>query len=201
MRRRTASLSLALAVALGGVGAVSAQIPSEGPPSGATPSEAAMTALLTVCKPAAERQLTLDVVADQAGYAREAAPPAGLTIMREGARSWKVPSVSGVVHLVAGEVPEPAQASACMVAVYGDPMDGFEALISRRLTAPDLGFERDPQQSFTTGQYHVDHYTAQQGYLSRNILVIRPVAPSLDHPTLSVIAYRVDYSWLKSISH
>jgi hypothetical protein len=191
MHRGAASLGLTLAIVLGGAGAASAQ----------TSSEAAMTALLTVCKPAAERQLALDVVADQAGYAREAGPPAGLPIMRAGARSWKAPSASGEVHLVAGEVPEPAQASACMVAVYGDPMDGFEALIGHRLTAPDLRFELDPQQSFTTAQYHVDHYTAQQGYLSRNVMVIRPVAPSADHPTLSVIAYRVDYSWLKSISH
>ncbi|MGC1300773.1 MAG: hypothetical protein WA840_00230, partial [Caulobacteraceae bacterium] len=165
-----------------------------------TSSEAAMTALLTVCKPAAEQQLALDVVADQSGYAKEAAPPPGLPIVRAQSRSWRVPSASGEVHLVAGAVPEPAQSSACMVAAYGDPMTGFEATIGKRLTAPDLGFQLDPQQSFTTAQYHVDHYTAQQGYLSRNIMVIRPLAVSPDHPTLSVIAYRVDYSWLKSIS-
>jgi hypothetical protein len=195
MRRGAASLGLTLAVALGGATAATAQAASSNPAP-----QAAMGALLTVCKPAAERQLALDVVADQAGYVREAALPAGLPIVREQSRSWRVPSDTGEVHIIAGAIPEPAQASACMVAVYGDPMTGFEDDVTKRITAADLGFALDPQQSFTTAQYHVDHYTAQRGYLSRNIMVIRPVSVEPGHPTLSVIAYRVDYSWLRSIS-
>jgi hypothetical protein len=213
MRRAAANLGLTVVVGfgaavLGGASGAVAQTASvaEAPPAAAASSapgaaEAAMQALLTVCKPAAERQLPLEVVAGQSGYAKEDAPPTGLPIARAGAQSWRVPSSAGEVHLVSGEVPEPAQASACMVAVFGDPADGFEKAFDTRVTAADLKFERDPAQSFSSAAFHVEHYTAQRGYLSRNIMVIRPLTATADHPTLTVIAYRVDYSWLKSISH
>ncbi len=211
MRRAAANLGLTLvvgfgAVVLGGASGAVAQTSAaaEAPPAPAASSapssaDAAMQALLTVCKPAAERQLPLEVVAGQSGYAKEDAPPTGLPIARSEAQSWRVPSSAGEVHLVSGEVPEPAQASACMVAVYGDPADGFEKAFAQR--APELKFALDPGQSVSTAAFHVDHYVAQRGYLSRNIMVIRPLVVSADHPTLTVIAYRVDYSWLKSISH
>ena len=190
MHSRAASFGLTLAVLLGASQAAVAQ----------TAQDAAMSALLTVCKPAAERQIPLQIVAQQAGYAKEAALPPGLPIVRKDAQSWRVPSSAGEVHLVSGAIPEPAQASACMVAVYGDPVIGLEEAIAKRVTAPDLQFELDPQQSFSTSQYRVAHYTGQRGYLSRNVMVVRPVTPSSVHPTLSIIAFRVDYSWLKSIS-
>jgi hypothetical protein len=31
--------------------------------------------------------------------------------------------------------------------------------------------------------------------------VARALTPTPDHPTLTVVTYRVDYSWLKSVSH
>jgi hypothetical protein len=206
MRRAAANLGLTVVVGfgaavLGGASSVAAQSASVSAASAPSAADAAMQALLTVCKPAAERQLPLEVVAQQSGYAKEDMPPTGLPIARAEAQSWRVPSSAGEVHLVAGEVPEPAQASACMVAVYGDPAEGFEKAFDTRVTAADLKFALDPAQSISSAAFHVDHYVAKRGYLVRNLMVIRPLTPSADHPTLTVIAYRVDYSWLKSISH
>jgi hypothetical protein len=184
-----------IAAALAGFVAQSAA--AQSPPAAA---DAAEQALLTVCKPAAERQLSADVVADKAGYAREPSLPKGLPIAGPNAHSWRVPSATGQVYLISGAVPEPAQVSACMVAIYGDPATGFESLVGRRLAMPDLKFTLDPQQSITSAQYKVDHYVGQRGFLNRNVLVVRPLKAAPDHPTISVIAYRVDYSWLKSIS-
>ncbi len=88
-----------------------------------------------------------------------------------------------------------------MVAIYGDPATGFETTLTARLIAPDVGFERDAKQSFTTDRFQITHYDNSQGYLVRNVMAVRPLATTPDHPTLSIITYRVDYSWLRSISH
>jgi hypothetical protein len=105
------------------------------------------------------------------------------------------------VHVISGAIPEPAQASACFVAIYGDPATDFETALTARLIAPDVGFERDAKQSFTTDRFQITHYDSSQGYLVRNVMVVRPLTQTPDHPTLSIITYRVDYSWLRSISH
>jgi len=173
-----------------------AQTPQAAP----TANVAAMKALFDVCRQAALQNLTPDAFAAQLGYAPEALPP-GLPMAQSGSRSWRVPSATGEVHVISGAIPEPAQASACLVAIYGDPATDFETTLTGRLTAPDVGFERDAKQSFTTDRFKITHYDNSQGYLVRNVMVVRPVTETPDHPTLSIITYRVDYSWLRSISH
>jgi hypothetical protein len=172
--------------------------PPDTPPL--TAPKAAMKALFDVCREAAVQNTTPEVFATRLGYAREPAPQ-GLPMAREGALSWRVPSSTGEVHVLSGAIPEPAQASACLVAIYGDPATDFETTLTARLAAPDVGFERDDKQSFTTDRFQVTHYDSSQGYLVRNVMVVRPLTTSPDHPTLSIITYRVDYSWLRSISH
>jgi len=161
---------------------------------------AAMKALFDVCRQAAIQNLTPQAFAERLGYAREPVP-AGLPMVKDGALSWRVPSTTGEVHVLSGAIPEPAQASACFVAIYGDPATDFETALTARLTAPDIGFERDAKQSFTTDRFQVTHYDSSQGYLVRNVMSVRPLTATPDHPTLSIITYRVDYSWLRSISH
>jgi len=165
-----------------------------------TASVAAMAALFDVCRQAAIQNLTPGVFAERLGYAREPLPP-GLPMVQDGALSWRVPSSTGEVHVLSGAIPEPAQASACVVAIYGDPATDFETALTGRLIAPDVGFERDAKQSFTTDRFRITHYDNSQGYLVRNVMAVRPLAETPDHPTLSIITYRVDYSWLRSISH
>jgi hypothetical protein len=176
--------------------AVSAQALEAAAPA----KEAAMKALFDVCRQAAIQNLTPDTFAARLGYAREPVPP-GLPMVQEGSLSWRVPSSTGEVHVISGAIPEPAQASACLVAIYGDPATDFETALTARLIAPDVGFERDAKQSFTTDRFQITHYDNSQGYLVRNVMVVRPVTATPDHPTLSIITYRVDYSWLRSISH
>ncbi len=187
-------------------GLVSAQTltPPPPPPPNAparlTAPQAAMKALFDVCRQAALDNSTPQLLAERLGYAPEPVP-AGLPLVRDGALSWRVPSATGEVHVLSGAIPEPAQASACFVAIYGDPATDFEAALTARLAAPDVGFERDAKQSFTTDRFEVTHYDNSVGYLVRNVMVVRPVTATPDHPTLSIITYRVDYSWLRSISH
>jgi hypothetical protein len=182
---------------MGMAGTASAQAPASALP---TAPKAAMTALFDVCRQAAIQNSTPQVFANRLGYVRESVPP-GLPMVQEGALSWRVPSSTGEVHVLSGAIPEPAQASACFVAIYGDPATDFETTLTERLAAPDVGFERDAKQSFTTDRFQITHYDSSQGYLVRNVMVVRPLATSPDHPTLSIITYRVDYSWLRSISH
>jgi len=176
--------------------AASAQAPAAAPPA----KVAAMKALFEVCRQAALQNSTPDAFAERLGYAREAVPQ-GLPMVQAGAVSWRVPSSTGEVHVLSGAIPEPAQASACLVAIYGDPATDFETGLTDRLSAPDVGFERDAKQSFTTDRFQITHYDSSQGYLVRNVMVVRPLTATPDHPTLSIITYRVDYSWLRSISH
>jgi hypothetical protein len=176
--------------------AASAQTPDAAPPA----SVAAMKALFEVCREAALQNLKPDAFAERLGYAREAVPP-GLPMVQAGAMSWRAPSSTGEVHVISGAIPEPAQASACLVAIYGDPAMDFEAALTARLIAPDVGFERDAKQSFTTDRFQITHYDNSQGYLVRNVMAVRPLTATPDHPSLSIITYRVDYSWLRSISH
>ena len=178
-----------------------AQAPSAPPAGIPTPAQAAEFALLNVCRPAAEQNLPAGVFAEKLAYVAQADLPPGLPIIHEGAKSWKVITSPGQVYVISGAIPEPAQKSACMVAIYGDPATGFEDTLTTRLTAPDLGFERDAKQSFTTDRYQITHYDDHIGYLVRNVLVARALSPTPDHPTLTVVTYRVDYSWLKSVSH
>jgi len=187
-----------VAASLSGLAPIAAvaQATETAPPA----SEAAMTALFAVCRQAALHNSTPDVFAERLGYAKEAVPP-GLPMVQDGAQSWRVPSSTGVVHVLSGAIPEPAQASACFVAIYADPATAFETTLTARLSAPDIGFERDAKQSFTTDRFQITHYDSSQGYLVRNVMVVRPLAATPDHPTLSIITYRVDYSWLRSISH
>jgi hypothetical protein len=193
---------LAAIVVLMSGSVASAQTPLAAARTEGTPTAQVVTAvLLDVCRPAAEQNLSADVFAKRAGYAPDAVLPPGLPIIHEGARSWRVPSAVGEVHVISGAIPEPAQKSACMVAVYGDPLPGYEDLLTKTLTAPDIGFERDAKQSFTTDRYQITHYDDHTGYLVRNVMVARALAPTIDHPTLTVVTYRVDYSWLKSVSH
>lgn len=166
-----------------------------------TASQAAEFALLNVCRPAAEQNLPASGFAEKLAYVPEAELPPGLPIIHEGARSWRVIASSGQVHVISGAIPEPAQKSACMVAIYGDPAVGFEDIVTAQLTAPDIGFERDAKQSFTTDRYQITHYDDHTGYLVRNVMVVRALTSTPDHPTLTVVTYRVDYSWLKSVSH
>jgi hypothetical protein len=165
-----------------------------------TASDAAMSALFDVCRQAALQNLTPADLAGRLGYAAEPLPP-GLPMVQAGSLSWRVPSSTGEVHVISGAIPEPAQASACLVAIYGDPATDFETALTARLIAPDVGFERDAKQSFTTDRFQITHYDNSQGYLVRNVMVVRPLTTTPDHPTLSIITYRVDYSWLRSISH
>jgi len=185
-------------VSLFGLTAVAAwaQASTVAPPA----PEAAMKALFEVCRQAALQNLTPATFAERLGYQREPAPP-GLPMVQAGAVSWRVPSSTGEVHVLSGAIPEPAQASACLVAIYGDPAADFETGLTARLIAPEVGFERDNKQSFTTDRFQITHYDSSQGYLVRNVMVVRPLAATPDHPTLSIITYRVDYSWLRSISH
>jgi hypothetical protein len=176
--------------------AASAQAPAAAPPA----SAAAMKALFEVCRQAALKISTPDAFAERLGYVREPLPP-GLPMVQAGSVSWRVPSSTGEVHVISGAIPEPAQASACLVAIYGDPATDFETSLTARLIAPDVGFERDAKQSFTTDRFKITHYDSSQGYLVRNVMVVRPLTETPDHPTLSIITYRVDYSWLRSISH
>jgi len=187
-----------VAASLFGLTAVtaSAQTPAAAPAA----SVAAMNALFDVCRKAAVENLTPGVFASRLGYAQEPVPP-GLPMVQAGASSWRVPSSTGEVHVISGAIPEPAQASACLVAIYGDPATDFETALTARLIAPDVGFERDAKQSFTTDRFQITHYDSSQGYLVRNVMAVRPLAATPDHPTLSIISYRVDYSWLRSISH
>ncbi|MHB8286093.1 MAG: hypothetical protein ACYDD1_15645 [Caulobacteraceae bacterium] len=179
-----------------------AQAPSTSPSAGVpTPAQAAEFALLNVCRPAAEQNLPAGVFAEKLAYVAQPDLPPGLPIIHEGAKSWKVITSPGEVYVISGAIPEPAQKSACMVAIYGDPATGFEDVLTARLTAPDLGFERDAKQSFTTDRYQITHYDDHLGYLVRNVMVARALTPTPDHPTLTVVTYRVDYSWLKSVSH
>jgi hypothetical protein len=173
-----------------------AQAPETAPPA----KVAAMKALFDVCREAAIQNLTPAVFATRLGYAPEPVP-AGLPMVQAGALSWRVPSSTGEVHVISGAIPEPAQASACLVSIYGDPAMDFETGLTARLIAPDVGFERDAKQSFTTDRFQITHYDSSQGYLVRNVMVVRPLTATPDHPTLSIITYRVDYSWLRSISH
>ena len=165
-----------------------------------TTAEVAMTALMEVCRPAAQQDLPASTFAARLGYAADAELPPGLPISRVGAQSWRVPMVAGEVHVVSGAMPEPAQRSACMVAVYNDPVPGLDQALNARLTAPDVGFERDSAQSFTTDKYRLTHYDSHWDYLVRNVMTLRPVKPRPGSPSFSIIAYRVDYSWLKSTS-
>jgi len=183
-----------VAASLFGLTAVAAS--AQAPPA----NVAAMKALFEVCRQAALQNSTPDAFAERLGYAREAVPP-GLPMVQAGAVSWRVPSSTGEVHVLSGAIPEPAQASACLVAIYGDPATDFETGLTARLSAPDVGFERDAKQSFTTDRFQITHYDSSQGYLVRNVMVVRPLTATPDHPTLSIITYRVDYSWLRSISH
>jgi hypothetical protein len=176
--------------------AASAQTPAAAP----TASVAAMKALFEVCREAALQNSKPDAFAERLGYAREAVPP-GLPMVQAGSMSWRAPSSTGEVHVISGAIPEPAQASACLVAIYEDPATDFETTLTARLIAPDVGFERDDKQSFTTDRFQITHYDSSQGYLVRNVMVVRPLTATPDHPTLSIITYRVDYSWLRSISH
>jgi hypothetical protein len=187
-----------VAASLFGVTAVaaSAQTPQAAP----TANVAAMKALFDVCRQAALQNLTPDAFAARLGYVPEALPP-GLPMVQAGSRSWRVPSSTGEVHVISGAIPEPAQASACLVAIYGDLATDFETGLTARLIAPDVGFELDAKQSFTTDRFKLTHYDSSQGYLVRNVMVVRPLTATPDHPTLSIITYRVDYSWLRSISH
>jgi hypothetical protein len=84
---------------------------------------------------------------------------------------------------------------------HGDPAADFETALTERLAAPDVGFERDAKQSFKTDRFQITHYDASEGYLVRNVMAVRALTATADHPTLSIITYRVDYSWLRSISH
>jgi len=176
--------------------AASAQAPTAPP----TASEAAMNALFDVCRHAAVENVTPGVFAGRLGYAQEPVPP-GLPMVQAGAMSWRVPSSTGEVHVISGAIPEPAQASACLVAIYRDPATDFETALTARLIVPDVGFERDAKQSFTTDRFQITHYDSSQGYLVRNVMAVRPLTTTPDHPNLSIITYRVDYSWLRSISH
>jgi len=195
MRGAVAGLVGASLFGLTGV-AASAQAPAAAPIA----SVAAMNALFEVCRQAALQNATPDAFAEQLGYAREPLPP-GLPMVQAGSTSWRVPSSTGEVHVISGAIPEPAQASACLVAIYGDPATDFETGLTARLIAPEVGFERDAKQSFTTDRFKITHYDSSQGYLVRNVMVVRPLTETPDHPTLSIITYRVDYSWLRSISH
>ena len=162
-----------------------------------------MAALMQVCRPAAEQNLSASTFAERLGYAPDLMLPPGLPISHDGAQSWRVPVKAGElgeVHVVSGAMPEPAQQSACMVAIYGDPVLGLDQALQARLTAPDLGFERDAAQSFTTDKYRLTHYDSHWDYLVRNVMALRPVTPGPGAPSFSIIAYRVDYSWLKSTS-
>jgi hypothetical protein len=179
--------------------AAAAQAPAS-PAAPPTASVAAMNALFDVCRQAAIENVTPGVFAGRLGYAQEPVPP-GLPMVQAGAMSWRVPSSTGEVHVISGAIPEPAQASACLVAIYGDPATDFETALTARLIVPDVGFERDAKQSFTTDRFQITHYDSSQGYLVRNVMAVRPLAATPDHPTLSIISYRVDYSWLRSISH
>ncbi len=197
MTMRGAVAGLVAASLFGLTAAVaSAQGPATPPPA----SVAAMNALFDVCRQAALQNLKPDVFASRLGYAPETVP-AGLPMVQDGALSWRAPSSTGEVHVISGAIPEPAQASACFVAIYGDPATDFETALTARLIAPDVGFERDAKQSFTTDRFQITHYDSSQGYLVRNVMVVRPLTQTPDHPTLSIITYRVDYSWLRSISH
>ncbi len=173
---------------------------AQAPAAAPTASVAAMGALFQVCRQAAIQDASPSVFAEKLGYAPEPVPP-GLPMAQDGAKSWRAPSSTGQVHVISGAIPEPAQASACLVAIYGDPATDFEAALTARITAPDVGFERDAKQSFTTDRFQITHYDSSQGYLVRNVMVVRPLTATPDHPTLSVITYLVDYSWLRSISH
>ena len=159
-----------------------------------------MTTLLSVCRPAAEQKLPASTFAQRLGYTPDAKLPPGLPISHEGALSWRAPFATAEVHVVSGAMPEPAQESACLVALYGDAAPGLEEALQTRLTAPDLAFQRDAAQSFTTDRYVVTHYDSHWGYLVRNVMALRPLKPMTAAPTFSIIAYRVDYSWLKSTS-
>jgi hypothetical protein len=169
-------------------------------PAAPTAPKAAMKALFDVCRQAALQNLKPGVFAERLGYTPEAVP-AGLPMVQDGAVSWRVPSSTGEVHVLSGAIPEPAQASACVVAIYGDPAADFETALTERLAAPDVGFERDAKQSFKTDRFQITHYDASEGYLVRNVMAVRALTATADHPTLSIITYRVDYSWLRSISH
>ncbi len=160
-----------------------------------------MAALLDVCRPAAVQDLPASVFAERLGYAPDAALPPGLPLVNEGAKSWRAPAPVGEVHVISGAIGSPAQPSACMVAVYGDAIAGFEDRLTARITQPDIGFERDAHETFKTDRFLVTHYENHQGYLARNVLVARALRPTPDHPTLTITAYRVDYSWLRSASH
>ncbi len=173
---------------------------AEEPSAPPTASAAAMGALFQVCRQAALQNSPPDAFADRLGYVREPVPT-GLPMTQAGALSWRVPSSTGQVHVLSGVMPEPAQASACFVAIYGDPATDFETTLTARLIAPDVGFERDAKQSFTTDRFQITHYDSSQGYLVRNVMAVRSLNVTPDHPTLSIITYRVDYSWLRSISH
>ncbi len=169
------------------------------PPASGT--DAAMTALLSVCRPAAVQDQPASVFAERLGYAPDAQLPPGLPLVAEGARSWRAPAPVGEIHVISGAVGDPAQKGACMVAVYGDPVVGLESRLTARLTQSDIGFKRDAQENFKTDRFVMTHYEDHQGYLARNVMVARALTPTADHPTLTIIAYRVDYSWLRSASH
>jgi hypothetical protein len=194
MKRRGAWAGLVAASLLGMTPLLAG---AQAPP---TASVAAMGALFQVCREAALQNSTPDAFAERLGYVREPVP-AGLPMVQAGAASWRVPSSTGEVHVLSGAIPEPAQASACFVAIYGDPATDFETALTARLIAPDVGFERDSKQSFTTDRFQITHYDSSQGYLVRNVMAVRALTATPDHPTLSIITYRVDYSWLRSISH
>jgi hypothetical protein len=187
-----------VAASLIGLTAVSAQ--AQASDTAPTASVAAMGALFQVCRQAALQNSTPAAFAEHLGYRQEPVP-AGLPMVQAGAVSWRVPSSTGQVHVLSGAMPEPAQASACFVAIYGDPATDFETALTARLIAPDVGFERDAKQSFTTDRFQITHYDSSQGYLVRNVMAVRSLNVTPDHPTLSIITYRVDYSWLRSISH
>ena len=180
---------------------LSAAAPAAAQPPFPTTTDAAMGALMGVCRPAAVANQPASVFAEKLGYARDAALPPGLPLVNEGAKSWRAPSPAGEVHVISGAIGSPAQQGACMVAVYGDPAPGLEARLTARITQPDIGFERDAQENFKTDRFLVTHYEDHQGYLARNVLVARALTPTPDHPTLTITAYRVDYSWLRSASH
>jgi hypothetical protein len=193
MRALAASVGLTICVLSRTVPAVAAEAPPPAP-------IAAMSVIFSVCREAAVQGKPPAVFAEQLGL--EAEPvPRGVVIAKEGTKSWRVPSSTGEVYVLSGAIPEPAQPSACVVAIYGDPMTGFEDALTTRITEAGVGFERDAKQSFTTDRFRVTHYDSSQGYLVRNVMAVRPLVMTPDHPSLSIISYRVDYSWLKSISH
>jgi hypothetical protein len=152
-------------------------------------TQAAVGALRTVCMPASEGSVAPRDLASTAGYARDAAAPAGLQGLFPLAAlsaSFSAPAQGGEVHVVSTVMPPPATPYSCAVTVTGSAADLADTVESQLAVA---GYRRNARPS-RPGVRMLDFQREAGGGIDR-VMGLFNLQPKPGEGDALLVAYRV----------